>query len=121
MEYNSYEVVSSRLAEGVNYTIVKMSFGRRVELTKRIRELAGRQEFLEASEAPKDKMDAALLASEIDRIYMLWGLKEISGLALDGAAATPEALAAHGPEELFREALAAIKHQCGLSDSERKN
>ena len=121
MEYSSYEIVSSKLAEGVTYTIAKMSFGRRVELTQRIRELAGRQEFLTASEAAQDKMDAALLASEIDRLYLLWGLKEISGLQLDGAAATPETLATNGPEPLFREALTAIKQRCGLSESERKN
>jgi hypothetical protein len=66
-------------------------------------------------------MEAALLASEIDRTYLFWGLKEVIGLELDGLPATPESLAASGSEELFREALAAVKHQCGLSDAERKN
>jgi len=121
MEYASYEIVSSKLAAGVSYTIAKMSFGRRVELTRRIRELAGRREFLEAGETPHEKMDAALLASEIDRLYLVWGLKEVAGLELDGGPATPESLAAHGPEDLFREALAAVKEQCGLSEAERKN
>lgn len=121
MEYTSYEVVDSKLATGVRYTVAKMSFGRRVELTRRIRELATRKEFLDAGETPNDKMEAALLASEIDRLYVLWGLKEVTGLKLDGQPATPESLAASGPEDLFREALAAIKHQCGLSEAERKN
>jgi hypothetical protein len=121
MEYLSYEIVDSKLAVGVSYTVAKMSFGRRVELTRRIRELAARKEFLEAGDAPADKMEAALLASEIDRIYALWGLKDVTGLEVDGLAATPESLAASGPEDLFREALAAIKHQCGLSEAERKN
>ena len=121
MEYISYEVKDSRAAPGVSYTIAKMSFGRRVELTKRIRELALRKEFAEAGETPNEKMEAALLASEIDRLYLLWGLKEITGLELDGLPATPQSLAADGPEELFREALAAVKEQCGLSDAERKN
>ncbi|MGA2134615.1 MAG: hypothetical protein ABSH50_20200 [Bryobacteraceae bacterium] len=121
MEYISYEVVSSKLAEGVSYTIAKMSFGRRMELTRRIRELAGKREFLEAGDAPQEKMDAALLGSEINRLYLLWGLKEVSGLELDGQPATPESLAASGPEDLFREALAAVKQQCGLSEDERKN
>jgi hypothetical protein len=121
MEYTSYEVVDSKLAPGVSYTVARMSFGRRVELTRRIHELAQRMEFLAAGEAPEEKMRAALLASEIDRLYLLWGLKEVNGLALDGVAANPESLAASGPEELFREALAAVKQQCGLSESERKN
>jgi hypothetical protein len=121
MEYTSYEVVNSKLAPGVSYTIAKMSFGRRVELTRRIRELGLRKEFLEAGDSPDEKMEAALLASEIDRLYLLWGLKEVSGLEVDGQPATPNALAGNGPEELFREALAAIKQQCGLSEAERKN
>ena len=121
MEYASYEVIESKLALGVRYTVAKMSFGRRVELTRRIRDLATRKEFLDAGDTPNEKMEAALLASEIDRLYLLWGLKEVAGLELDGLPATPEALAASGPEDLFREALACIKQQCGLSDAERKN
>jgi hypothetical protein len=121
MEYTSVETIDSAVAAGVRYTVAKMSFGRRVELTRRIRELAARKEFVEAGETPNEKMEAALLASEIDRIYLLWGLKEVTGLELDGQPATPESLAASGPEELFREALGAVKHQCGLSEAERKN
>ena len=121
MEYTSVETIGSAEAPGVSYKVVKMSFGRRVDLTRRIRELAARKEFVEAGDTPDEKMEAALLASEIDRIYVLWGLEEVSGLALDGAPATPESLVAIGPEELFREALAAVKQQCGLSDAERKN
>jgi hypothetical protein len=121
MEYTSYEVIESKLANGVSYTVAKISFGRRVELTRRIRELALRKEFLESGETPDEKMQAALLASEIDRLYLIWGLKEVNGLQLDGVLASPESLAANGPEELFREALAAVKQQCGLSETERKN
>ena len=97
-----------------------MSFGRRVELTRRLREIAQKVEFLEAGDA-REKIDAALLTSEIDRLYVLWGLQEVRGLELDGAQATPESLAAIGPEELFREALAAVKAECGLTENERKN
>jgi hypothetical protein len=121
MEYTSFETIDSSVADGVSYTVAKMSFGRRVELMRRIRELAARREFVAAGEAPDEKMEAALLASEIDRVYLLWGLKEITGLELDGQPATPELLAASGSEELFREALAVVKHQCGLSEAERKN
>jgi hypothetical protein len=121
MDYTSYETIDSQLAPGVTYTVAKMSFGRRVDLTRRIREVALRKEFLDAGGTPDEKMQAALLASEIDRLYLLWGLKEVAGLELDGVPATPESLAASGPEELFREALAAVKSQCGLSEAERKN
>src|ERR1022692_2739224 len=127
MEYTSFETTDSTVAFGVSYAVAKMSFGRRVELMRRIRELASRKEFVEAGDTPDEKMEAALLASLIDRIYLLWGLKEVTGLELDGLPATPEslaasgpedlfreALAASGPEDLFREALAAGKQQCGL-------
>ena len=121
MDYGSYSLVNSKLADGVKYKVAKMSFGRRIELTRRIRELGARREFLEAGDSPGDKMDAALLASEIDRLYLMWGLQEIQGLELDGQPATPESLIESGPEDLFREALAAIKQECGLSEAERKN
>jgi len=48
MDYASYETIPSKLAPEVTYTVAKISFGRRVELTRRIRELASRREFLEA-------------------------------------------------------------------------
>ena len=38
-----------------------------------------------------------------------------------GVAAGPELLAEAGPEELFREALAAVRRETGLSEEERKN
>jgi hypothetical protein len=121
MEYTSFESIHSTVAPEVSYTVAKMSFGRRVELTRRIRELAARKEFMEAGDTAEDKMDAALLASEIERIYLLWGLKEVTGLQLDGAPATPESLATNGPEALFREAVSVVKQKCGLSEDERKN
>jgi len=121
MEYASFETIDSNVAPGVSFSVAKMSFGRRVELTRRIRELAARKEFVDAGDTPNEKMEAALLASEIDRIYLLWGLKEVTGLELDGLPATPESLAASGPEDLFREAMDAVKQQCGLAEAERKN
>jgi len=121
MTYESISVVESKIAEGVTFTIAKISFARRVELMKRIRDLAGRMEFLEAGQAPGEKMDAALLRAEIDRVYAVWGLRAISGLELDGAPATPELLAESGPEELFREAVAAVRAETGLTAAERKN
>jgi hypothetical protein len=121
MTYESVRVVESAVAAGVRYTVAKMSFARRVDLMRQVRELARRMEFLEAGGTATDKMDAALLQKEIDRLYLTWGLREIAGLEVDGAAATPETLAGAGPEDLFREALAAVRAETGLNEAERKN
>jgi hypothetical protein len=119
--YASETVVESRTVPGVTFTIAKMSFGRRVELMRRVRELARRTEFLAASEEAGDKMDAGLLQAEIERLYVMWGVKAVSGLSVDGSVAGTELLAEAGPEELFREALAAVRRETGLSEEERKN
>src|ERR1022692_1421342 len=114
--YRSESVMESRTVPGVRLTIAKMSFGRRVELMRRVGELARRTEFLAASEEAGEKMDSALLHAEIERLYVMWGVKAVSGLAVDGSAAGPELLAEAGPEELFREALAAVRRETGLSE-----
>jgi hypothetical protein len=121
MTYESVVEVASKIAPGVRFTVARMSFGRRVELMRRVRELARRAEFLEAGSQPGDKMDAGLLQAEIDRLYLAWGLRAVSGLVLDGSHASPELLAEAGPEELFREALEAVRAEAGLTDEERKN
>jgi hypothetical protein len=119
--YNSETVVKSQSVPGVTLTIAKMSFGRRVDLMRRVRELARRTEFLAASEDSGDKMDGALLRAEIERVYVMWGVKAITGLAVDARCADVELLAEAGPEALFREALAAVRRETGLSEEERKN
>ena len=121
MIYESVAVVESQGTSGVKFTVAKMSFGRRTELMRQVRELARKMEFLEAGQDPGQKMDAALLRVEIDRLYVKWGLRAVSGLDLDGMEATPESLAQAGPEELFREAVGAVRAQTGLSAAERKN
>jgi len=121
MNYESVVAVDSAVAPGVRYSVARVSFERRIELMRRIRELARRMEFLEAGQEPGEKMDAALLRAEIDRIWLLWGLRDVAGLEVDGKPATPETLALAGPEELFREALAAVWAQAGLTGAERKN
>jgi hypothetical protein len=121
MKYESEAAVDSRVMPGVTFRIARMSFGRRVALMHRVRELARKAEFLDAGQESGGKMDAALLQAEIDRVFLLWGLEGVQGLELDGAAATPESLAEAGPEELFREALAAVRAETGLSAEERKN
>ena len=121
MTYESVAVVESKIAHGVTFGIARMSFARRAELMRSVRELARRAEFLEGGQEPGERMDAALVQTEIDRLYVTWGLRSISGLAVDGKPATPEILAERGPEPLFREALAAVRAETGLSAAERKN
>jgi hypothetical protein len=121
MSYESSVVVESAVRAGISYRVARMSFGRRVELMRKVRELARRMEFLEAGVETGEKMDAGILRAEIDRMFLLWGLTGVSGLSVDGVEATPEVLVERGPEELFREALAAVRHETGLSEDERKN
>ncbi len=121
MDYESVAVVESRVRAGVRFRVARMSFGRRMELMRRVRELARRVEFLEAGESPGERMDAGLLRAEIDRTYLLWGLRGIEGLRVDEQDATPELVLENGPEDLYREALAAVRAETGLTDEERKN
>jgi hypothetical protein len=121
MSYESVVLVESSARAGVCFRVARMSFGRRVELMRKVRELSRRVEFLEAGEAAGERMDAGLLRAEIDRIYLLWGLVGVSGLSVDGVDASPEVLVERGPEELFREALAVVRRETGLSEDERKN
>jgi hypothetical protein len=98
-----------------------MSFGRRLELATQIRDLGRELEFLQAGNDPNEKMSAAVLSRRIDEIYLRWGLVAVDGMEIDGGVATPARVILEGPEELAREALEAIRAQCGLSEEERKN
>jgi hypothetical protein len=121
MNYESLKRVESAVTPGVTFTVARMSFTRRVELMRRVQELARRMEFLEASGGSGDQMEATLLKAEVGRLYLAWGLRGIVGLTVDGAEATPELLVEAGPESLFQEALAAVRAEAGLSEAERKN
>jgi hypothetical protein len=119
--WNSRRVVKSSDQPGVEFVIARMTFGRRIELMRQIRDLAVRLEYFEAGRQESNGMEASLLGAEIDRIYIRWGLEEIRGLELDGAPANAESLIDCGPENLFLEVLTAIKAECGLTENERKN
>jgi hypothetical protein len=98
-----------------------MSFGRRLELMRAVRDLARRLEFSAAGDSVAERAEAAILGAEIDHLYLRHGLLAVEGLSIDGAAATPETLAQRGPEELTREIVAEIKAEWHLSEDERKN
>ncbi len=106
---------------GVEFVIARITFGRRLELLKRVRDLAVRLEYFEAGREEKNRIEASLLGAQLDRLYIEWGLEEVRGIEIDGQPATPVSLVESGPEELFQEALAAVKAECGLNEQERKN
>lgn len=120
-EYSSTNWFEAETSSGVRYALARMSFGRRLELARLIREIARRAEFLEAGQDPREKLEAAVVNSEVDLAYLDWGLLKIEGLTIDGAAATPESVIARGPVALTKEILERIKAESGLSENERKN
>jgi hypothetical protein len=119
--YESVARIHSKVLPGVVFAINRISFGRRMELSRRVREISQKGEFLEAGSQLQEKIEASILAQEVDALYLRWALVEIEGLSIDGEPAGIEQLVEKGPEELTREIVAAIKEQCGLSDAERKN
>jgi hypothetical protein len=121
MKYESILPVESTTYPGVRFTISRMSFGRRIELARRIREIAHKLEFARAADNPRDTLDAALISGEVDQICLEWGLVQLDGLEIDGRIADPQDLIASGPEKLCREVVDAIKRECGLTEEERKN
>jgi len=121
LQYESIVSIDSKAAPGVRFAIHRISFGRRMELSRRVRELSRKAEFLEAGTEMHEKIEANILAQEIDAMYLQWGLLSIEGLIIDGETATTDRLLEKGPEELTREVVDAIKTQCGLSEPERKN
>jgi len=119
--YESVITLQSRLIPGVAFAIHRISFGRRMELSRRAREISRKAEFLEAGNQLQEKIEAGLLVQEVDAMYLTWGLVSISGLLIDGEPATAVNLLERGPDELTKEIVEAIKEQCGLSEAERKN
>ncbi|MFN3324144.1 MAG: hypothetical protein ACK5AZ_11660 [Bryobacteraceae bacterium] len=121
MNYESSIWQESVTHPGVRYRVAKMSFGRRLELTKRVRELSRGIAFHESDARLEGKLEASILASEVDRLYLEWGLCELHGLEIDGAEASIQSLIARGPEALCLEILDTVKRESGLTESERKN
>ena len=119
--YESSVWMSSEVEPGVRFLIQRMSLERKIELTRKIREIGRKVEFLESSDDPRQQLEAVALVNEIDRAYLTWGLAAIEGLTIDGALATPETLLEKGPLRLSAEALSFVKSECGLTDAERKN
>jgi hypothetical protein len=120
-KYESTVSIQSIKTPGVTFVIHRISFGRRMELSRRVRELSQKAEFLQAGPQVQEKIEAGILAQEIDAMYLRWGLVSVHGLTIDGEAADCERLIEKGPEELVGEVVRAVKAQCGLNEAEIKN
>jgi hypothetical protein len=92
-----------------------------MELSRLIGEMLGKLQYLCAGPGTEDRVKAALLAGEIDRLYIEWGLLSLEGLTVDGEVCDGAMLLERGPEGLCSEISAAIKNECTLSADERKN
>jgi hypothetical protein len=106
---------------GVRFAIARLTFGRRLELARRIREIGRKAEFLSAGADAREKLEAAVVGAEVDRAYLEWGLLAVDGLTIDGEPADPQTVVDTGPLALAIEILGRVKSECGLSESERKN
>ena len=74
--WQSSRIVPSESMPGVEFVIARMTFGRRMELLKRVRDLAIRLEYFEAGREEKHRLEASLLGAQLDRLYIDWGLAE---------------------------------------------
>jgi hypothetical protein len=97
-----------------------VSLAGRIELTRRVRELTLRHEFLKAGDSA-DQIEASLSELLVQRLLLEWGLLEVTGLIIDGAPGTPLTLIESGPEALSDEIAATVRQEIGLSEEERKN
>ncbi len=120
-QHESLLWIDAATLPGVRYRIRRVSLARRIDLARRLREIGRKIEFLEASGAPAEQIEATVLKGDIERCYLEWGLDQIEGLEIDGEAATPDLLIERGPLDLAQEALERIKQECGLNQTERKN
>ena len=119
--YESTVRIESQSCPGVTFRVVRMSFARRLDLFRRIREISANLPFLEASSEFRERVEASALGQQIEELYMRWGLAGIDRFTIDGEPATLDLLIEKGPDELCKEIVSAIKSQCGLSEEERKN
>jgi hypothetical protein len=110
----------SQTMPAVRFAIRRISLANRLDLTQQLRELTLRYDFLNAGDT-SDQLEAAMSDLLVRKLYVEWGLAEIQGLTIDGAAATAALLIQKGPETLTGEIITAIREEIELSDDERKN
>lgn len=118
--YESLTWHASTTVQGVRFATRRVSLGQRIELTRKARELSLKYEFLTAGES-SDQVEASLSDLLVKRLYLEWGLAELSGLTIDGERATVNILIEKGPDALSNEIIDRIKADLELSEEERKN
>lgn len=118
--YSSLSWHDSGVAAGVRYATRRVSLAQRIELTKRVRELAMQHDFLKAGDAA-EQLEATLGDLLVRKLYLEWGLAEIEGLTIDGQRGTVETLVEKGPEALSYEIVGTIRAELEISEEERKN
>lgn len=121
MNYQSTKTFTSQRYSGVEFTIRRVSFGRRLELASRVRNASQALEFQKSGSGASDAIDASLTVGAIERLCLEWAVESVRGLVIDGEPADLLSLLEQGPEDLTREILDAIRSECGLSGEERKN
>lgn len=121
VSYSSTALFESESLPGVQFRIRRISAARRLDLMRGVRGLAQRIEFHDAGSTPVDRLEAALLSKEIDRLYFRECLEQVHGLLVDGKPPTTELVWDSGPEGLTNEIVAKAKQECHLSEAERKN
>jgi len=119
-DYPSLLWHDSRVAGGVRYATRRVSLGQRIELTKKVRALSISNEFLRAGDAA-DQLEASLADLLVRKLYLEWGLAELTGLWVDDELGTVETLIEKGPEALATEISETIRDQLAITEEERKN
>lgn len=120
VNFATTEWYDSGCMPGVRYAIRKITLGQRIELARRARELARQNDYLRSGDAA-DQLEATMGDLLVEKLYLEWGLTEVSGLSIDGAAATVADVIERGPERLSHEIATTLRSYLVLTDEERKN
>lgn len=118
--FESVRWMESGTMPRVRYAIRQPSLAQRIELTKRLHALTLKNEFL-AKGDELHELELALADLLVQKLFVEWGLARVDGLDIDGSPATVDSLIEKGPERLVAEIAERVRHECGLTDDERKN
>lgn|SRR5690242_4218416 len=126
----------SQIFPGVSFYLHKMTEGRRLDLRsrtaahhRRVREILKEQAAIE--KLPEDQRDMArwlelqdesdaIIIEKVNPEWILWGIKKIEGLEVDGKPLGVEDWKEF-PSALFDEMIRAIREESELNGLERKN
>ena len=119
-EFMSTEWYDAHCMPGVRYAIRRITLGQRIELARRARELARQNEYLRTGD-PGDQLEGIIGDLLVEKLYLDWGLADVSGLNIDGTPASAADVIERGPERLTHEIAQALRSYLVLTDEERKN